>query len=1392
MYFDNNDLRTPLKNGTSVVLADEKKKIRTEYIIDSLAGSGGFAMMYIAHEKNNPQHFTALKELYPRTLNNAIAERLENDKIVIYNPLTESDEQDNPEIWEQIEPYFEREVRLTRRAAAVYDSNGRVLPQNNPDIFGIQGPYTAENGNRYIVIDTRSGKSMQQFIDNGWESTADKGKFRNNLLGEVLEILRKVTQRLTFLHGDHRMYHLDLSPANIYVSYINGGLDVDPIIIDYGSAYDRNDPQESAAHRFTCNPYSAPEITALAELNDLNAGYTIDVTSDTYNLAAILFYAVFGEVYTIDKIYDTSWKQQLYTLYPDNVYENFAEQLNDFFDKGLSSDQRERYVTIQPYFERKQNSLFDALTELQEKYKQKEADILSRMPPDELMSYLLLDKYPLYRYCSNDGDLHVLCLGSGSFVTSMIRSILGTGQMIGRKLYIHVVSGNAASYRDHLLSKAPLLENYADFGDGSPVPENVYVSFSFETVSDFADEETCRRIAEKYGEKSRYVIISLGANNSNITLARRFAGEIGNISSENTIIHYYMAEDSAQNIRADLDTSAIPPHVTIQPFGNRLSSFSKDVHKLGRKAFRLHYLYEKIYNSSAAKSQALKKFLADDYSQRSSAAAAVHIDYKLASLGISVAEPKSTQRSAASRQSRIIEQYRRCLRDPVQYGKLLQLEHTRWMFFMIADGYRLPSAQDHERYSFKTVSKVFNKAFKCTDKSIKLHHCLVPCSANGICLPQDHGEWNRYTCKNEIDASDYDALDKMSLYVHMLAGERIRRSSTGVRILSLVENDLREMLYIAPENESLKKEFESFLEWIRQVLKGTSPKEQKARFIRLQEQFSLNEIDITDIAKKISDELAVFAEYHSYKDYKEPDKAIIDHLLWVKFAEDFVMLKAKTPSVLSDIAAPLVIEPRKLIYLGTEPQETLTSFFRNHGNNTDVSYEKCSFERLDTVTDTLSRLIRAASGQTCIIDVTDAHPLFTAAAVMLASKDKKIGVISCDTTDFSIINIMNYPCAAIHRLNTSVSAGEIFGLYGAQEKSGTENYMYRLGSDMDNLWDFYRKYRTDWEMISAFFMEYAKGSSEVHVSGFPVPANPEIPWKTYRRSGSSELYRITGIEEILGRLQDVGLIRKLVLQETEAYSNLSFEYPVGNEAASGCLITQLDDLLTNLGNLKLKYRITPKSAGVYDIDIASGVQVSRHFKTDTFRNICGKKEFRLRNMEDPLRELEKLGIISSLTFDHADVSCFVSFIYSSRAVRDCLTTAGNILEAYVWHTAERTGYFDSLQANFSFRWHDSSVSNELDIILTKGLTTLVCSCKTAGLCREHLYEISDLTRRFSVNSKPVIIYSSDKAMENGKTSDTTDAVRERAREMGIYLIDRDILDGNLGEELRRIAEERPE
>ena len=256
----------------------------------------------------------------------------------------------------------------------------------------------------------------------------------------------------------------------------------------------------------------------------------------------------------------------------------------------------------------------------------------------------------------------------------------------------------------------------------------------------------------------------------------------------------------------------------IQPFGNRLASYSKDVNKLGQKAFRVHYLYEKLYNPKASRNQALKSFLAESYSQRSSTATAVHIDYKLASLGISLTDPKTSHRSVSSYRTKIIEKYNRCLQDPVQYGKLLQLEHMRWMFFMIADRYQLPDENDHERYSFKTVFGKFNKWFKCTEEKIKLHHCLVPCDAAGLRLPDDRREWDKYSSKEKIDNTDYDPLDKMSLYVHMLAGQRMKRRSIIGKIRSLVENELQDMLYAVPDNSALHKEYHEFDKWISQVL----------------------------------------------------------------------------------------------------------------------------------------------------------------------------------------------------------------------------------------------------------------------------------------------------------------------------------------------------------------------------------------------------------------------------------------------------------------------------------------------------------------------------------------------------------------------------------------------
>ena len=129
--------------------------------------------------------------------------------------------------------------------------------------------------------------------------------------------------------------------------------------------------------------------------------------------------------------------------------------------------------------------------------------------------------------------------------------------------------------------------------------------------------------------------------------------------------------------------------------------------------------------------------------------------------------------------------------------------------------------------------------------------------------------------------------------------------------------------------------------------------------------------------------------------------------------------------------------------------------------------------------------------------------------------------------------------------------------------------------------------------------------------------------------------------------------------------------------------------------------------------------------------------------------------------------------------------AGNILELYVWNEARKTGVFDDCSANFKFTWEEG-IENELDVVLTHGLDALTISC-TAKFNKEHLYEIKYLTERFSLNSKPVIVYSSTMAFENGRLTKDLQPVKNRAKAMGVYLIDLNTLECGLGEKLVRIA-----
>ena len=362
MYYNSSDIRTPLCDR-SIVQFDSGNR----YVIVKYIGCGGYSLVYLAR-KEGSSAYVVIKELFPRNIDNAIIERRADGKITIRNPLTDPEEADDRDAWNELNAYFQREALLTRKAGIVYSAAGKEEQQNNADVLKVEGPLYDIHGNYYLLIDTFQGEPLRSYIERGFVKNPDGEILSNQNIYGVLDILIKTSLRLSALHENAQMYHLDLSCDNIYLVKTAGGTALNPYIIDYGSAYCYEDPNEHIGHRFTCNPHSSPEVLALAQLQDESTGYSPDRSSDTYSLASILFYAATGKLFTPEmRTFSSGWKEQLCREYSANIPGMaseylFSSELASFFEKGLAAAQRDRYTSCEQFIRE--------LRQLKRKYKE--------------------------------------------------------------------------------------------------------------------------------------------------------------------------------------------------------------------------------------------------------------------------------------------------------------------------------------------------------------------------------------------------------------------------------------------------------------------------------------------------------------------------------------------------------------------------------------------------------------------------------------------------------------------------------------------------------------------------------------------------------------------------------------------------------------------------------------------------------------------------------------------------------------------------------------------------------------------------------------------------------------------------------------------------------------
>lgn len=1386
MFFQIFDTRIPLKTGDVI-----ETSVGSRIIIDRYVGSGGFSLMYIAHHEGSSRYL-ALKELFPRQLENLLIQRSEEGRIVIYDPVGEKAVADHAPLWQELQQYFEREAVLTRKAGTVYDRTGHQAAQNSPDVLHAEGPFRDRLGNTYLSIDTYQGEPLRDLIERGFLRSEDGTVLSNHFIEDILDILAETAVRLSALHSEG-IWHLDLSPDNIYVVPSAGRTRLTPYIIDYGSSYDHSDPAHTSDHRYTCNPFAAPEILALAQLQDHTCGYAPDASSDTYALASILFYAVTGQIFTAEHRMNCGhWQEQIRREYAAGLpshqgADSFAGSLIDFFDRGLAAAQRDRL--------RSPKELLSAVQALRTKYQQY-GNLLPLVARDELMSYMVLEKYPLYQYLSSDGDIHVLCLGSGVFVRRMILSLVSCGQMVGSHLYIHVVSDEQEeALRSYLHSAAPLLERYSN---PKASADQEYVTFSYHQVSDVLDEEVCRDVVACHPD-CRYILVSLGSNRSNIEAARMYAlrlAQLPNSANKHTVLNYYCSEDAANNLYDLLDFQTLPKWLEVDAFGNNISAYSKVIRTLGLRTLKLSHLYNKLGNPRICLAESARNLATDQYGQRSSCAAALHLKYKLASVGINPA-PKTTKRS-------IIAAYQKALADH-RFGEQMELEHRRWMMYMIADGYQMPTATQLDRYGFEMVDGEFNAFWRCKKKN--LHPCLVPCGTAGVTLKQS--DWTQYDTTRKIEEAPFDPLDKVSLMLHMRSSKKCRRILEDDTIgdyfrriekkLTYAQTDLEEDLDRSADAVPFQT-IRSALNKVRssicletEKLNYTGDRGQLAELLNLFGQWDIN---ISGEIAALRQVLSIFVEYAKRRDYKKPDETIIRHLLWLLYAEsDITCIKLRGRTIADNITGPLILEPHRLVFFGETQHPEWDEFLRSHGNRSEITYLPHCGNNVEQITACLKRTA-AQQRSGCVIDITGADELLVIAAQRVAAANSKVSLIRC-TPDGHVENIQRFPTAAAYTLNTTISADEVFSLHGANKHPNSNRYMEQLEDMVPTLWSFFQEFRSDWNEITAFFASRCGDSPELHA--YNIRIDTSTVWKSYTHVVDKSKWNMLELPAAFRKLSDAGIIRDL---KTEAYFtgrlNISFLYPSSAEGHSNSFFCKaLDEFFDK----KIQSIFVPlhceihRKNDTFTVDLSSGccVEINDKYNLDfaDCRYQYHTAKIPYARLLPVLKWLEEKRLIAELRVsgDLTKLPVSIRFLCVTPALRTCLATAGNILELFIWKEANATHAFDNVLPNLSFTWREG-IENELDVILTKGLTSLFVSAKTSRFNREHLYEIKYLTEHFSLNSKPVIVYASNKPLFSDSRGDDMLAVKKRAKAMGIYLIDLNELNEqneSLGDRLTAIA-----
>ncbi|SCW45944.1 hypothetical protein SAMN02910456_01230 [Ruminococcaceae bacterium YRB3002] len=125
-----------------------------------------------------------------------------------------------------------------------------------------------------------------------------------------------------------------------------------------------------------------------------------------------------------------------------------------------------------------------------------------------------------------------------------------------------------------------------------------------------------------------------------------------------------------------------------------------------------------------------------------------------------------------------------------------------------------------------------------------------------------------------------------------------------------------------------------------------------------------------------------------------------------------------------------------------------------------------------------------------------------------------------------------------------------------------------------------------------------------------------------------------------------------------------------------------------------------------------------------------------------LNALSDRGYLENLYIDRAKNA--MSATITNQTVKDMFVASGMILEIYCFFEACKTCLFDDVQTGYRFNWEFDDVTNELDLVLTKGYRSILIECKSIASVDEGIYlTLDSLGDHFGINYAKILILVTD-------------------------------------------------